>query len=92
MRKTFLKIACVFVGALFTLFGIVQLLQGNMGWEEVASYASRTERNYSLYSEFIEPLLLYAGITEMPMGLLSIFLGPFLLYAGISGLGMSDSD
>jgi len=92
MRKRFFRFLCILFGSILTLFGLLQLLQGNMGWEEVASYASRTERNYSLYSEFIEPLLLYAGITEMPMGLLSIFLGPFLLYAGISGLGMSDGD
>ena len=63
MRKTIFKIACVFVGALFTLFGLSQLWQGNMSWTELPSSAGRKNMPMSLFSILLGPFLIYAGIT-----------------------------
>lgn len=66
MRKSFLKIACVFVGALFTLFGIVQLSQGNMGWKEVIdpdSIDGTTNIPFTLVALVLGPSFIYFGIT-----------------------------
>ena len=92
MRKRFFRFLCILFGSVFTIIGLVPLLEGNMGWEDVTSYVSQPERDYRLFSELIAPLLAKAGITEIPSNLLAILIGPFLLYTGIIGLRMSDGD
>ena len=91
MRKRFFRFLCILFGSVFTIIALVPLLEGNMGWEDVTSYVSQPERDYTLL-ELIAPLLTKAGITEIPSNLLAILIGPFLLYTGIIGLRMSDGD
>ena len=63
MIKTLFKIACVVVGASFTIFGLILILQGDMGWSEVPSSAGRKNMPMSLFSILLGPFLIYCGIT-----------------------------